>query len=126
MAKSLYFKLKTLNFSLPLPKNITLTMMKTTIFERDGEAIAQFEGRLDTTAAAQTEQDLKPLYETTCSAIVLDCSELQYISSSGLRLFLGLLKASKPKGIHVIISSLNNNLRQVFAMTGFTSLFEFR
>lgn len=101
-------------------------MMKTTIFERDGEQIAQLEGRLDTSAAAQTELDMQPLHNTTCPVIVLDCSQLQYISSSGLRLFLGLLKASKPKGIRVIISGLNDNLRQVFAMTGFTSLFEFR
>lgn len=100
--------------------------MKLTIQECDGELVAQLEGRLDTSAATQAEQDMRPLYETTCSVIVLDCTALQYISSSGLRLFLGLLKVSKPKGIRVIITGLNESLRQVFAMTGFTSLFEFR
>jgi anti-anti-sigma factor len=100
--------------------------MKITILERDGEQVAQLEGRLDTSASTQAEQDMQPLYETTSRVIVLDCTQLQYISSSGLRLFLGLLKASKPKGIRVVITGLNESLRQVFAMTGFTSLFEFR
>jgi len=100
--------------------------MKTTIIERDSEMVALLEGRLDTSAAVQVEQDMQPLYSTTCPVIVLDCTQLEYISSSGLRLFLALLKASKPKGIRVVISGLSDGLSKVFAMTGFTSLFEFK
>jgi len=43
-----------------------------------------------------------------------------------LRLFLGVLKAAKPKGSHVYITGLNADLQNVFAMTGFTNLFEFK
>ena len=46
--------------------------MKTTILEKDGELIAVFEGRLDTAAAAETEQALKPLYDCTGHNIVFD------------------------------------------------------
>jgi anti-sigma B factor antagonist len=66
------------------------------------------------------------LYNCDGHDIVLDCTKLDYISSSGLRLFLSLLKAAKPKGSHVFITGMNDNLRQVFAMTGFTNLFEFK
>ena len=101
--------------------------MKTTIQEKDGCLMAVFEGRLDTAAAPKTEQDMKPLYDGGKGKdIILDCTQLDYISSSGLRLFLALLKATKPKGGHVYITGMNENLRQVFAMTGFTNLFEFR
>ena len=99
--------------------------MKTTIQMQDGQQVVLFEGRLDTAAAPKTEQDLQPLY--ACSEdIILDCTNLEYISSSGLRLFLGLLKAVKPKGNHLYISGMNDDLKQVFSMTGFTSLFEFK
>ena len=84
-----------------------------------------FEGRLDTAAASQTEQEMKPLYDCIGHDIILDCTKLEYISSSGLRLFLGLLKSAKPKGSHVYITGLNKDLNQVFAMTGFNNLFEF-
>jgi anti-anti-sigma factor len=57
---------------------------------------------------------------------VFDCNKLEYISSSGLRLLLGVLKNAKPKGSRVFITGINDDLRTVFAMTGFTNLFEFK
>lgn len=100
--------------------------MTTTIQKQDDAFIAIFEGRLDTAAAPQTEQDVKPLYDCEGHDIILDCTRLEYISSSGLRLFLGLLKAAKPHGSHVYITGMNDELLQVFAITGFNSLFEFK
>ena len=100
--------------------------MKTTIKEENNNYVVYFEGRLDTAASPQVEQDMKPLYDYIDHDIILDCTQLEYISSSGLRLFLSLLKASKAKGGHVYISNMNDDLRQVFAMTGFTNLFEFK
>jgi anti-anti-sigma factor len=100
--------------------------MKTTIQEKDGYLVAFFEGRLDTAAAIATEQEVKPLYDNTDFDIILDCSNLEYISSSGLRIFLNILKKTKPTGHHVYIQGINNELRTVFAMTGFTNLFEFK
>lgn len=100
--------------------------MKTIIQIENENFVAQLQGRLDTSAAAKTEQEMRPLYDCEGRDIILDCSELQYISSSGLRLFLGLLKQAKPKGSHVYITGLNSDLKQVFDITGFTSLFEFK
>ena len=100
--------------------------MKTTIKEENNNYVMYLEGRLDTAAAPQVENEMKSLYECAGHDIILDCTRLDYISSSGLRLFLGLLKTAKPQGSHVYISGMNNDLRQVFAMTGFTNLFEFK
>ena len=100
--------------------------MKTTFHEENGKYIATLEGRLDTVAAEQTTKDLAPLNDCTGHDIIIDCTNLEYISSSGLRLFLGLLKTAKPKGSHVYIRGINEDLRQVFAMTGFINLFEFK
>ena len=101
-------------------------MMKTTIQQEDGNLVAVLEGRLDTAAAAVTEQELQPLYDCEGKNIVFDCSKLEFISSSGLRLFLGVLKAAKPKGSKVSISGMSAELKDVFTITGFTSLFDFK
>jgi len=101
-------------------------MMKTTIQEIDGNMVAKLEGRLDTTASPETEKAMQPLYDCENQDIIIDCTKLEYISSSGLRIFLSVLKNTKPRGCHVYISGLNNDLRQVFAMTGFTNLFDFK
>ncbi|MBE6255812.1 MAG: STAS domain-containing protein [Prevotella sp.] len=100
--------------------------MTTNILEKDGALVAEFKGRLDTAAAPQVESEVKPLMEASGKDVILDCTELSYISSSGLRIFLSILKTVKPKGAHVYITGMNNDLRNVFTMTGFINLFEFK
>ena len=100
--------------------------MKTTIQENDKVMVAVLEGRLDTAAAAETGKALAPLYEANGRDIIFDCNALEYISSSGLRLLLGVLKSAKPQGSQVTITGINDDLRQVFALTGFTNLFNFQ
>ena len=97
--------------------------MKTEIVENGSQVIAKFSGRLDTAAAVQTAEDVKPLLEAEYKEIVLDCTELEYISSSGLRIFLSIRKEAAAHGSKVIVRNINADIRQVFMMTGFISLF---
>ena len=99
--------------------------MKTTIQEKDGNMVAILEGSLDTAAVPETEKAMQPLYNTEGKNIILDCSALEYISSGGLRIFLGLLQDAQSKGLHVYIKDLSNDVRTVFALTGFINIFEF-
>jgi anti-sigma B factor antagonist len=100
--------------------------MKTTLKEENNELVMYFDGRLDTAASPVVEKDIQPLLESDNKNIVLDCTKLEYISSSGLRLFLSVLKNAKAKGNHVYITGVSNDIRNVFAMTGFINLFEFK
>lgn len=97
--------------------------MKTEIVENGNQVIAKFSGRLDTAAAVQTAEDVKPLLEAENKEIVLDCTELEYISSSGLRIFLSIRKEAAAHSSKVIVRNINADIRQVFMMTGFISLF---
>lgn len=98
--------------------------MTTTIQEDGNQLIATLAGRLDTAAAVATAEAVKPLLEAQGKEIILDCSELEYISSSGLRIFLSIRKEAAAHGSKVIVRSINADIRQVFMMTGFISLFE--
>lgn len=100
--------------------------MKTIIQEENNNQVIYFEGRLDTSASSQVQQEVQPIIDNVKSDIILDCTKLDYISSSGLRIFLSILKSAKPLDKHVYIKGLNNDLRQVFTMTGFINLFEFK
>ena len=97
--------------------------MKTTFKEEGTDLIMAFEGRLDTAASAQTEKDMQVLQNCDGKNIILNCTELTYISSSGLRLFLGTVKTAKTKGSQVVVKGLSDDLRQVFDEIGFTRLF---
>ncbi|MBO4250618.1 MAG: STAS domain-containing protein [Paludibacteraceae bacterium] len=98
--------------------------MKVIIENEGNQVIARLAGRLDTAAAAEIAPDFQALAEQAAKHIILDCSELEYISSSGLRLFLSLRKESAAKGGKLQVRSINADIRQVFMMTGFISLFE--
>ena len=100
--------------------------MKTEFKEENNNYVMSFEGRFDATAAIQAEKSMKVLFESCGHDIILDCSKLVYISSSGLRIFLNVLKTTKARGGHVFITGMNADINKIFAMTGFTNLFEFR
>ena len=98
--------------------------MTTQIQENGNQIIATMSGRLDTAAAIPTTEAVKPLLEASNKQIILDCEKLEYISSSGLRIFLSIRKEATAHSSKVIVRNINADIRQVFVMTGFISLFE--
>ena len=100
--------------------------MKTTIEELDERIIVNMIGSLDTAAAIEAEQALKHITaKDVAKDIVFECQELEYIASSGLRILLDVLKKTKAKGHKVILRNLNDDIKNVFKITGFINLFEF-
>jgi anti-sigma B factor antagonist len=98
--------------------------MEVFIEKENNVTTARFVGRLDTPASQEVSQSVEPILNDPTGTIVLDCKEMSYISSSGLRIFLTIRKAAAAKGGNVIVKDINNDIRQVFMMTGFLNLFE--
>ena len=94
--------------------------------ENDGGMFATLHGRLDTPSAVVAEQETTPLLENANKEIILDCSNLEYISSSGLRLLLTIRKDTIAKGGQVIIERISDAIKKVFMMKGFRNHFETR
>jgi len=99
--------------------------MKTIIEEIDGKFVAKLSGEMDTLAAIEAEKVMKPLYQAGGKDVVIDCSKLEYIASSGLRILLNILKGAKAAGSKVVMKGVNEDIKTVFKLTGFISLFEF-
>lgn len=83
-------------------------------------------GRLDTPAAVEAQKDFGELIENADKKITIDCTELKYISSSGLRLFLMLRKETSAKGGHLTVINVNEDIKEIFKITGFLNLFEIK
>ena len=99
--------------------------MVATIQEIGNQYVATLKGELDTSAAVEAEQVLNPLYKSDGRDIVIDCTDLEYIASSGLRILISILKGAKAGGSKVVLKSLSDDIKDVFKLTGFISLFEF-
>lgn len=99
--------------------------MNARIEKIDGKYVAILEGEMDTAAAIEAEEVLKPLYNSDGNDVIIDCTGLEYIASSGLRILLSILKGAKAAGSKVIMRGVNDNIKNVFKLTGFISIFEF-
>ena len=99
--------------------------MKTDIQEIDGKVVATLVGEMDTAAAVEVEEKLRPLYENEGKDIVFDCKDLEYIASSGLRIMLRILKGARAKGRSVVMRNVNDDIKNVFELTGFINIFTF-
>ena len=99
--------------------------METIIEEKGKTAIVTLKGRLETTESADVQEKITTLYEKDLERVVIECKDLEYIASSGLRILFLLLKNMKPKGADVVIRNANILLKEVFDSTGFTPLFLF-
>ena len=99
--------------------------MKTKIEEIDGKYVATLEGEMDTAAAIEAEEVLKPIYNSNGKDVIIDCTNLEYIATSGLRILLSILKGAKASGSKVVMKGVNDDIKNVFKLTGFISIFEF-
>ncbi len=99
--------------------------MRTTIEEKDDIILATLDGEMDTAAALEAEDVLSPLYKSNGKDVVIECEKLEYIASSGLRILLSILKGAKLSGSRVVLRHVNEDIKNVFSLTGFISIFDF-
>lgn len=99
--------------------------METNIKKSDGKLVVSFSGRFDTPSAVKHEKDLIQLTSNIDRDIILDCSDMRYIASAGLRIFLAILKNAKSHGYHVYVRNLSDDVEKIFKTTGFIHIFEF-
>lgn len=102
--------------------------MKTTISEQNGQLVVALIGGFDTVASNQAERDLAPVFERDDIDVVLDCAELKFISSSGLRLLLNIYKHVRNNGHSVSFTGLRpgTELYDALDLAGFFKLFQKR
>ena len=100
--------------------------MNLEIKETDGILTGVLSGYIDTATSEQVGLEMEPLLKQANRAIEIDCSKLEYISSSGLRLLLSLRKQVAADGGSLVIRNINDEIRKVFTLTGFFKLFDIR
>ena len=77
-------------------------------------------GRLDTTTAPELESTIDGCVDGI-KELVLDCSELEYVSSAGLRVILKAQKLMNAQGA-MKLTNVNETIMEVFDITGFADI----
>lgn len=90
---------------------------------KDGEKLTiKLEGRLDTTTAPQLEAELTDMAQV--QSLIFDFGALEYLSSAGLRVILAAQKTMNKQGT-MEIKDVNEEIMEVFEVTGFTDILTF-
>ncbi len=90
----------------------------------DGQVVVSLSGRIDSTAAVEFEEKLIEVVDTGCHTMVIDFLRVQFISSAGLRVLLLAAKKVKPYGGKILLCDMSKDLREVFDISGFSSIFD--
>jgi stage II sporulation protein AA (anti-sigma F factor antagonist) len=92
---------------------------------REGNVtVVSLAGKLDAVTSPAFEQQMRGTIEGGNHAIVVDLAQLDYISSAGLRALLVLAKQVKARGGKACLANVSGNVRSVFDMSGFATIFE--
>lgn len=97
--------------------------MNVLVSKSEDYALVSVEGRVDTTNAGELEKSLLEVIEGGSTKIILDCSGLNYISSSGLRVFLVIQKKMMSLKGQFRLCSLQPGIKEIFDISGFSSIF---
>jgi len=81
-------------------------------------------GRLDTTTAPELEGAIKDDLANV-KTVKFDMGAIEYVSSAGLRVILSVQKAMTAKGGELTLKKVNDEVMEVFDMTGFSSFLKF-
>ena len=80
-------------------------------------------GEVDIYTSQGLKEKLYEVVESNKADLVIDCTDLNYIDSSGLGILIGTLKKAKSYGRNVYLNNMKDNIRKLFSITGLDKLF---
>ena len=92
----------------------------TQILKEDGKTIIKTGQRIDTMNAGQFEKDIEPALQEQGVDLEMDCTDLNYMASSGLRIIQKTMRTVTMKRGNFKMTNVSPEIYKVLAMTGFT------
>lgn len=97
--------------------------MNVDIRQEQGVTIVRLSGELDRQTVPGLQEQLLPLIVPGCK-ILLDMSNVSYISSAGLRVFLLFYRRVDGENGRIVLSGLQEMLQDTMSITGFLDFFQ--
>ena len=88
----------------------------------DRALVLSVKGRMDATSSPEFEKEISELITQGEKDFIIDLSELDYISSAGLRSILSTVKKLKGKEGKLFLADLKGVVKEVFEISGFSTI----
>ncbi len=86
-------------------------------------SIIQIQGRIDNVTSSAVEANIGSALDATPSALVLDFSEVSFVSSIGLRVLLMAAKRCRKQNAHLVLHSVSPQIVDLFGVSGLKEFF---
>ncbi|HAH25980.1 MAG TPA: anti-anti-sigma factor [Prolixibacteraceae bacterium] len=86
--------------------------------------VLKIKGRIDTVNSSALEAEVKLLFDSGENNLIFNCSGMDYISSSGLRVFLVAQKKAISINGKLYLSNMQPAIQEIFRISGFSNLFK--
>ena len=90
----------------------------------DGVAIIKLEGFVDAHTAPRFENAVQAELDAGRTRIIVNCEQLNYISSAGLGVFMSFIEEIRERGGDIKICGLTPKVKHTFEILGFQDIFE--
>ena len=94
--------------------------------EMDGFVLVSISGEVDIYTCQDLKDKLYQLVDLYGKDLILDCEGLNYIDSTGLGVFVAVLKKVKQNQIQITIENLKESIKKLFVITSLDSLFNIK
>lgn len=95
-------------------------------YEKDEVSVVELIGNLDTSTSPEAEAKVNELLDAGARKMVINLGQIDYLSSSGLRVFLGAAKRMMASGGKVVLCNPNSLVKEILEHSGFDSIIEIK
>ncbi len=86
--------------------------------------VVSFKGKLDVALSLSVETELDKMIDLGTKFIVIDLKDIEYLSSSGLRIFISTMRKLKDQGGRLVLSSITPMVKKIFKIVELEDLFQ--
>ncbi|MBX7220126.1 MAG: STAS domain-containing protein [Blastocatellia bacterium] len=94
------------------------------VSQQAGASLISIGGHLDAHTAPEFETAIQTAVDGGQFQVIVDCTNLSYISSAGLGVFMSFIEEVREQGGDIKICGLVPKVRQVFDLLGFPDIFD--
>ena len=87
-------------------------------------SVLKIKGRIDTIHSSTLEKEVNLLFDSGEKDVIFNCKGMNYISSSGLRVFLVAQKKAKAINGKLYLCEMQPAIQEIFRISGFSNLFK--
>ncbi|MEI0531726.1 STAS domain-containing protein [Brachyspira pilosicoli] len=98
--------------------------MSLNIEDKGKAKIVMLEGKLDVNLSVSLESELDALIDSGSNNLILEISKVEYLSSSGIRVFINMMRKVKDKNGRLVLASVPGSIKKILKTVDLEDLFE--